>query len=292
MAIPAITGETDASITAAVRGPLTGCLTGRTDGRAGSLTLADAVVAVEQALPGNASARAGVDLALHDLAASCLGVDLGQLLDGGPSDEVASDLTVSVDQPAAVAQAAVRALAEGFGTVKLKLADPEFDVARVRAVRDALARAPGGADVVLRVDANQAWALEQAVRVLDRIAALGISLELVEQPVAAADLAGMAWVRERSPYPVVADESAFTAADVDRVADAGAADAVVVKLLKCGGLGPARAVIAACAQTGLGVLVGCMLEPAEGVAAARALAAAATVGDSAHDLDAGWWVAG
>ncbi|NUS57838.1 MAG: hypothetical protein HOV66_23735, partial [Streptomycetaceae bacterium] len=275
--------------------------------------LAEAVAAIGAAAAGVPSARAAADLALHHHAAAYAGLggsgdpgsggaasggaasgypaEAGWLpaLLGNAAAPVRSDLTVGVDSPAAMAAAAREAVAEGFDTLKLKLAEPEADVQRVSAVHAALCG--GDLATVLRVDANQAWSPAEAVRVLDGIAALGIDLELVEQPVRADDIAGLAAVRRASPWPVLADESVFTAEDVRRVADASAADLVNLKLLKCGGLGPARDVVAACAETGLGLVVGCMLEPAEGVAAARHLAAAATEGPMAHDLDAGWWAA-
>ncbi|MGZ4551862.1 MAG: enolase C-terminal domain-like protein, partial [Blastococcus sp.] len=119
----------------------------------------------------------------------------------------------------------------------------------------------------------------------------GLAASALGVPVAGAHLAGLACVTERSPYPVMADESVFTAADARRVADARAADLVNLKLLKCGGLFPARELVAVCAEAGLGLLVGCMLEPAEGIAVAQALASVASAGPLAHDLDAGWWVA-
>jgi L-Ala-D/L-Glu epimerase len=297
VATPQITGDTEDSIRAAVLGPIARALCG------GARTLPEALDAIARAVPGAPSARAGVDLAVHDLAARCAGTSLGGLLGNEPMP-VSSDLTISVDTPQAMARRARQAVAEGFGTLKLKLADAALDVERVAAVHAAVngavngagaaaATAPGAnpGPVVLRLDANQAWTELQAVQVLEAIAALGIGIELVEQPVAAADLPGMAFVRRRSPFPVLADESAFTAEDIRRIADADAADLVNVKLLKCGGLGPAREAIAACAETGLGVLIGCMLEPAEGAAAARALAAAATAGPLAHDLDAAWLTA-
>lgn len=297
VATPAITGDTEESILAALHGPITRAL------RRGPRTLAEALDAIVAAAPGVPSARAAADLALHHLAAGHAGLggsghraspepaDAGWLPDllGNRAVPVRSDLTVSVDSPSAMAAAALEAVAEGFGTLKLKLADPEMDVRRVAAVHAAL----GGPDraTVLRVDANQAWSPADAVRVLDGIATLGIELELVEQPVRADDIVGLARVRAASPWPVLADESVFTAEDVRRVADASAADLVNLKLLKCGGLGPARDVVAACAETGLGLIVGCMLEPTEGVAAARHLAAATADGPMAHDLDAGWWAA-
>ncbi|WTW92029.1 GNAT family N-acetyltransferase [Streptomycetaceae bacterium NBC_01309] len=291
VATPAITGDTADGILDALHGPLTQAL------RGGPRTLAAALRAVEAAAPGVPSARAAADLALHHLATGPSGARRSELpafsglpdLLGKAALPVRSDLTISVDTPAAMAAAAREGVGAGFDTLKLKLADPDLDVRRVTEVHAEL----GGAErrTVLRVDANQAWTPDEAIRVLDRIAALGIDLELVEQPTPAADIAGLARVRRNSPWPILADESVFTADDVRRVADASAADLVNLKLLKCGGLGPARDVVAACAESGLGLIVGCMLEPAEGVTAARHLAAAAAAGPLAHDLDAGWWTA-
>jgi L-alanine-DL-glutamate epimerase-like enolase superfamily enzyme len=278
VAVTPVTGETDASIRAAIEGPFTSRLLG-------SHTLAGALDAIHT-VTGDPCARAGVDLALHDLAAQVSGTDLVGLL-GNPPAPVRSDLTLSVDTPQAMADRAAQAIADGFDTVKLKLADPTLDLARIRAVHAVCDER----ETRLRVDANQAWTAEQAVALLGRVHALGIEIELIEQPVPAADIDGMAFVRSRSPFPVLADESAFTAADIRRVVAAGAADLVNIKLLKCGGLGPARDAVAACAETGTGALIGCMLEPAEGIAAAHALAATATAGPLAHDLDAAWWVA-
>jgi L-alanine-DL-glutamate epimerase-like enolase superfamily enzyme/ribosomal protein S18 acetylase RimI-like enzyme len=282
VATPRITGDTDESIAAALAGPLRDAVVA--GGPAAAVL--DAVAAAGRGVP---SAAAAVDMALHGLAAAALDRSLAELLGGSSAPSPpASAITVGVDSPAAMADAAAELAADGVGTVKLKLADAAADVARVLAVRDRLA----GTTVALRVDANQAWTPEEAVRVLAALSAAGVRLELVEQPVAAADLVGLAFVTARSPYPVMADESVFTGDDVRRVADRQAADLVNVKLLKSGGLRGARDVVAACAETGLGLLVGCMIEPEEGVAAAAALAAAGSAGPLAHDLDAPWWVAG
>jgi L-alanine-DL-glutamate epimerase-like enolase superfamily enzyme len=127
--------------------------------------------------------------------------------------------------------------------------------------------------------------------VLDALADTGVGLEFLEQPVAAADLTGMAWVRRRSPYPVMADESAATAADVVRVVELEAADLVNIKLAKAGGIRPALAAIAQARSAGLPCMLGCLLEMPGNIAAAAALT---TVTDwvGAHDLDAGWWLLG
>ena len=286
VATPQITGDTDDSITAALAGPLRAAV-------ASGGGLADVLGAVAAAGAGTPSAAAAVDVATHGLAASQLGVSVATLLGGRGSSVVTTDVTISVDSPAAMAEAAAARVAEGHGTLKLKLADAAGDVERVLAVRDRIAAAPsaGSTPVRMRLDANQAWTPEDAVTVLDRLFTAGVELELVEQPVAAAHVDGLAFVSARSPYPVMADESVFTADDARRVGDARAADLVNLKLLKCGGLFPARELVSVCAEAGLGLLVGCMLEPAEGVAVAKALASVASAGPLAHDLDAGWWVA-
>lgn len=286
VATPEVTGDTDETITRALAGPLRAAV-------APGGALAEVLGAVAGAGAGTPSAAAAVDAAVHGLAAAALGVPLAGLLGGREGAAVPTDVTVSVDSPAAMADAAAKRIAEGHGTLKLKLADAALDVDRVLAVRDRIDGVPraGGGPVRLRLDANQAWTPEDALAVLDRLFTAGVELELVEQPVAGADVEGLAFVTARSPYPVMADESVFTAADARRVADAHAADLVNLKLLKCGGLFPARELVAVCAEAGLGLLVGCMLEPAEGIAVAQALASVASAGPLAHDLDAGWWVA-
>jgi L-alanine-DL-glutamate epimerase-like enolase superfamily enzyme/ribosomal protein S18 acetylase RimI-like enzyme len=276
---PEITGDTDQAIRAALAGPLR-----RAVAPGGSA--AELLAAVAAAGGGTPSAAAAVDVAVHGLAAAALGRTLAEVLGGTGDPDVPSVITVAVDSPQAMAEAAAELAAEGARAVKVKLADAALDVARVVAVRDRLAGEP----VALRIDANQAWTAPEAVTVLEALHGHGVALELVEQPVAARDLAGLAFVRARSPYPVLADESVFTADDVRRVADAEAADLVNLKLLKCGGLHPARDIVAACAEAGVGLLLGCMLEPEEGVAAARGLASVASAGPLAHDLDAPWWV--
>jgi L-alanine-DL-glutamate epimerase-like enolase superfamily enzyme/GNAT superfamily N-acetyltransferase len=280
VATPEVTGDDDAAIGACLHGPLREAV-----GRGGALS--EVLRSVADSGAGTRSAAAAVDMAVHGVAAAALGRPLVELIGGRREHApVRSGITISVDSPQGMADAAERRVAEGFGTLKLKLADPALDVARVLAVRDRL----DGTPVRLRIDANQAWTPDDAVRVLDRLAAAEVDLELVEQPVPGPDLAGMAFVTTRSPYPVLADESVFTSSDVLRVADAGAAHLVNLKLLKCGGLLEASRMASACAETGLGLLVGCMLEPEPGIDAARALAAVASDGPLAHDLDAPWWI--
>jgi O-succinylbenzoate synthase len=176
-----------------------------------------------------------------------------------------TSVPVNVTVPA-VGPEAAHAIVSGSGcrTAKVKVAEPgqgeSEDLARVEAVRDAL-----GAGGRVRVDANGAWDVATAVRM---IRALG-ELEYAEQP--CATLEELAEVRRRVDTPVAADESIRRAEDPLRVRAAGAADVVVLKVQPLGGVRAALAVAEAC---GLPVVVSSAVETSVGLAAGVALAAA------------------
>jgi L-alanine-DL-glutamate epimerase-like enolase superfamily enzyme len=117
-------------------------------------------------------------------------------------------------------------------------------------------------DKPFRVDANCGWSVKQAIEFSGPLADLGV--EFIEQPLAAED-PGMAEVRRHSALPVFADESCGVEADVD--ACAGRFHGINIKLVKCGGLAPARRMIARARELGLDVMCGCMTESTVGISA-------------------------
>jgi L-alanine-DL-glutamate epimerase-like enolase superfamily enzyme len=123
-------------------------------------------------------------------------------------------------------------------------------------------------DKVIRVDANAAWDVRQALAMIEMLAGHGV--EYVEQPLAAHDIDGLRFVRERSPLPLIADESCVVATDIPRLV--GAVDGINIKLSKCGGLREALAMIAVARAHGLRVMAGCMIETSLGISAAAHLA--------------------
>jgi L-alanine-DL-glutamate epimerase-like enolase superfamily enzyme len=152
-------------------------------------------------------------------------------------------------------------------------------------------RAAAGPEARLRLDANQGWTPREAVRVIRGIEDAGLDVELVEQPVPAWDLDGLAWVSDRVSLPILADEAVYGVRDLLEVIRRRAADMVNVKLAKCGGLGPARTLLELAAAHGMGTVVGSMMESQVGIGAAASLVAA--YGTTAvPDLDAAWWLAG
>ncbi|MFT5223788.1 MAG: O-succinylbenzoate synthase [Glaciecola sp.] len=180
-------------------------------------------------------------------------------------DTVPVNATVPAVDPA-TAQAIVREF--NAATVKVKVAErgqtPGEDVERLQAVRDALG--PAGA---IRIDANAAWGVDEAVvRIAELDRAAG-GLEYVEQPVRS--LADMATVRKRVDVRIAADESIRTAEDPVAVAAHEAADLVVLKVQPLGGIRRAMQVAEAC---GLPVVVSSALETSVGLAAGVAFAAA------------------
>ena len=186
---------------------------------------------VQKAGVHNTSAKAAVDMALWDLYGQLHQIPVHKLL-GGARRTLVTDLTISVNPPEQMARDAREAVARGYDCLKVKVgADPTLDTARLAAVRKAVGR-----DVCIRIDANQAWTPRQAVRILNEMQDKGLDLELVEQPVPAGDLEGLAYVTRHSWVPVMADESVFSPADALRIFQSRAADYVNIKLMKCGGL--------------------------------------------------------
>jgi len=205
-------------------------------------------------LSGNLALKSAFDMALYDLNAKAAGMPLYQYL-GGSNDRVLySDRTVSVGDPAAMAEEAVRYLEAGFQSIKLKLGGPvELDISRVAAIRGAIGR-----DIPLRTDANQAWSVSEAVRVLKGLEKFNI--EHCEEPIAAGDLVGLRFVRSQSPIPIMADESLFDHRDAIRLVQNEACDYFNIKLTKSGGIGNATKIAAIADAAGIPVQVGCFSE--------------------------------
>ncbi len=180
-------------------------------------------------------------------------------------DAVPVNATVPVVSPEA-AHALV--VASGCATAKVKVADPGTplgaDLARVEAVRDALG--PSGH---LRVDANGAWSVDEAVAAIAELDRAAGGLEYVEQPCASVE--DLALVRRRVSVPIAADESIRRAADPYRVRDLAAADIAVLKVQPLGGV---HACLRIAEDLGMPVVVSSALETSLGLAAGVALAAA------------------
>ena len=251
------TGETGGTVFSIIAELLGRRLIGRDP-----MDLEDLVLRAMGGVAGAPSAKAALDMALHDLAAKALGVPLYRLL-GGP---VRRSFPVTGGASLAGIEETLekvrRDVERGIRVLKIKVGeDPERDAEKVRRVREVVGDKP-----VIRVDANQGWwRPRRAIRAIRLMERYGI--ELVEQPVAAWDLDGLAEVRRAVDTPIMVDESVHTPLDVVRVAEKRAADIVNIKLMKTGGIRMALRVAAVAEAMGLEAYMGSMGETAIGRAA-------------------------
>lgn len=260
-ATKAITGETLESIEAALRHHILPVLLGR------PFAFETLLHAVTVSLPGNSSAKAAADMALYALAAQEQNLPLYHYLGAEEPVPVTTAVTVSLGTPETMRTKAAELFRNGYGILKVKVGGGDgLDAHRIREIAEALP------DAQLLVDANQAWSLEESLAFIE--ACSDLPLALIEQPVPAADLEALRQITERSPFPILADEAVFDAEDARRVLDKGAADLVNIKLMKCGGLSGALAILDVCRSFGVQCMLGSMLEGPVSITAALHLAAA------------------
>jgi L-Ala-D/L-Glu epimerase len=209
-------------------------------------------------LEGQYAARAALDIALHDWIGKRLGMPVFRLLGLDPAHAPLTTFSIGIDTPE-VTREKVRE-ASGFPVLKVKVG-LDTDEATIEAVRSVTGKP-------LRVDANEAWTdKETAIRRIEWLASRGV--EIVEQPMPAAMLEETAWVRERSPVPVFADEACLRSPSIPALA--GAYDGVNVKLDKAGGLREAVRMVHTARACGLRVMIGCMISSSASTTAAAHL---------------------
>jgi len=201
---------------------------------------------------GNGCAKSGIDMALHDLAGKAMGAPVSAILGGRRRQRVPVAIEVAGGKPDDMARACLELIAKGVRAFKPKVGgDPAADADRLRAIREAV-----GEGVSLRADANQGYSPKEAVRFCRLCERYGAGLELLEQPVAAHDLPGMAFVRRSVDTPIEADESCFTPQDALAIVRQEAADVLNVKLGKAGGFTGAKKIAAIAEAAGLRCVLG------------------------------------
>ena len=222
---------------------------------------------MDQLLHRSFPAKAGIEMALYDLVGKACDVPVYQLLGGQVRDRVLLSHSLSMGDPEAIAAQAQSLVAQGYKTLKAKIGrDLRADLAVLAAVRGAI-----GNEIVLRVDANMGWSsAKEAVRSIEAIS--DFDLELVEQPLAADDLEGLRFVRERVSLPIMADESVWTPADALNCVRHQAVDVFNVYVSEAGGLGAAARIFAIAEAARLPCIIGSMPELGIGTAAQAHLA--------------------
>ena len=259
-----ITGETLISIKHTIDAILAPALIGKDLANAEQL-----FTILHETIIGNTSAKAALDMAIFDLLAQQVNQPLYRYL-GGYRETVETDFTVSVNEPSEMAEDAKQYVNAGFDVLKIKvgIGNIRDDIARIKAIRERV-----GYDIKLRLDANQGWAVKEAVKAIRHMEDVGLDIELIEQPVIKHDFEGLKYVTDHTYTPIMADESVFSPVDLRRLLEMRAADLVNLKLMKSGGIYKAMQMNKMAEAYGVECMVGSMIETKIGLSAAAHFAA-------------------
>jgi o-succinylbenzoate synthase len=275
-----VTGIGEASPMASIGGGTVAHVLALLEVQGAALLSGDPLAALPREGAGVAALRCAIDVALLDLDGRRRGLPIARLLAEDPAEAVTVNAIIGGGPASEVATYGREATAGGYRVLKLKvgvgsLAD---DVARVTALREVCPEA------TIRLDANGAWSEAAAIEALKAFHPLGV--ELLEQPVAAADIEALARVRANAPLRIAADEALNDPARALEVVRRRAADLLVLKPMVLGGLRPALALARAAALNGIGAFATTTFDSSVGTAAAAHLAAALPT-DAAHGLGTG-----
>ena len=222
---------------------------------------------MDRTMVRNSSAKAAIDIALHDIMGKILKVPLYKVL-GGIADRMETDMTIMIDSPQSMSEQARELVARGFRMIKVKAGiHPDEDIEAIRKIRAAV-----GPDINIKVDANQGWSVGDSIRVMDEFYSLGV--EAVEQPIPYWDIEGLAFIRKKARVKLMADESCFTPQDATSLVRHNAVDIINIKLMKCGGLYRATQINTIAEGAGVRCMLGCMMESHVSISAGAALVAA------------------
>lgn len=203
-------------------------------------------------LKENSFAQCALDIAMHDFYGKKKGLPLYKLWGLDLNNSPLTNYTIGMDP----VEKMVKKMKDfPWPLYKIKLGT-EGDVDIIKELRK-------HTNVVFRVDANAAWTADVAIKNAEILKDLNV--EFLEQPLAKEDWEGMKEVYKHSALPVIADESCIAEQDISRCA--GYFHGVNIKLTKCGGLTPARRMIAEAKELGMKVMVGCMAESTVGISA-------------------------
>ena len=215
----------------------------------------------------DSAAKAAVDIALHDLVGKLLGAPWHRLWGLNPQKAPDTTFTIGIDTPDVVREK-TRECAEKFNILKVKVG-LDNDKQMIETIREVTS-------LPLAVDANQGWkdkhqALDEIFWLHDR------GVVMVEQPMPASRVDDNAWITERSPVPVFADEAIQRLRDIPSVK--GAYHGINIKLMKCTGMREAWKMLNYARAEGMRVMIGCMTETSCAVSAAAQLSPAVDFAD-------------
>ncbi len=218
----------------------------------------------------NSCAKSGIDLALHDLVGKERREPVSRLLGGAKRERIPVAIEIRGGSPDDMANECLKYVKMNVRAFKPKIGGiPREDADRLWAIREAV-----GPEVSLRADANRGYSPEEAIELCRLAQEYDVGLELLEQPVEAYDLPGLAKVRNAVDVPIEADESCFGPHDAHAIVRAKAADVLNIKIGKAGGLCNSMKIAAIAEEAGLQCVLGTAFGTGVKIAAKLHLAAA------------------
>ncbi len=217
---------------------------------------------IEENITGNPSLRAGVNMALYDLLGKKANLPLFKIL-GGYRNKIETSITIGINPVDVMINKAKEYIAQGFTCLKVKCGmDTNHDIEAVLAIRNEV-----GPAIKIRLDANEGYSLEKALRVIETLEKLGADIELLEQPTPAKYLYALKEVTSQCPVPIMADETALTLRDSLKAVKMEIADMINIKLMKIGGITNAIKANTFAEVAEIPVMAGCMNESMAAMAA-------------------------
>ncbi len=272
---PTMTGETVASMVAAIELMAPRLVKRAADDFAGSAALMDAQ------LYGNGGAKAAIEIALHDLVGRATGRPLYALLGDKRRSRMPVLAVIGSEDTAADLREAQARYAAGYRAFKIKVGLGAAAADAARTVEVCRVLKGQGENCLVSADANQGFTVEEALLYVRAVADCG--LDFFEQPVNAHDLAGMARVAAATRVPIGTDEGIHSRDDIERHHERKAARGISLKAIKLGGLGPLAAASRLCNELGMSINISCKTGESS-IASAAAVHAAAVAPELAWGL--------
>src|ERR1700704_5148513 len=219
-----------------------------------ALAIEDCIIAMDKLIYGNTSIKSAFDMALYDIASRHAGIPLYKFIGGSNNKTISTDYTVSIGDPKKMAADAVKIKEQGYPAIKVKLGNNgDTDVLRMKLIREAV-----GTEIPLRIDANQGWGIDEAIKTLQ---ALGkYDIQHCEEPIARWNFMQLAKVKRESPIPIMADECCGDDHDAERLIQLNACDYMNIKLGKSGGIFKALKIVKIAEAANIHLQVGAFVE--------------------------------
>jgi o-succinylbenzoate synthase len=217
---------------------------------------------IEEKVKGNPSLKTGINMALYDILGKKANISLYKLL-GGYRKKIETSITIGLNPVDTMIEKAKSFVSQGFTCLKVKCGmDPDQDIEVVLAIRNEV-----GPNIKIRLDANEGYTLEKALRVVETLEKLGADVEILEQPTPAKYLYALKEVTAQCTVPIMADETALTLRDSLKAIKMEIADMINIKLMKIGGITNAIKANTFAEIAEIPVMIGCMNESMGAMAA-------------------------